>query len=82
MEHHSVVEVKEAERQAKLQRLGFARLSRVDESKVTSPKDLMLLHRVRAAAAERSEGFDAMLSEREVNRLFNEGAIFIEQAAR
>ena len=61
MELHSVVEVKEAERQAKLQRLGFAHLIRVDETKVTSPKDLMLLHRVRAAAAERSEAFDVML---------------------
>ena len=79
MEFHSIVEVKEAERQAKLQRLGFAHLLRVDESKVTSPKDLMLLHRVRAAAAERSAAFDAMLHDHEVNRLFNEGAIYIER---
>ena len=58
-------DAKEAERQAKLQRLGFAHL--------------MLLHRVRAAAVERSEAFDAMLHDLEVNRLFNEGAIYIER---
>ena len=75
MEHHSVVEVKEAERQSKLQRLGFAHMIRVDETKVTSPKDLMLLHRVRAAAAERSVAFDEMLQDRDVNRLFNDGAL-------
>ena len=74
-----MVEVKEAERQAKLQRLGFAHLLRVDESKATSPNDQMYLHRVRAAAAERSETFDVMLRERDFNRLFNECAIYIER---
>ena len=78
MEFHSIVEVKEAERQSKLQRLGFTHLLRVDESKVTSPKDLTLLHRVRAAAAERSEAFDAMLRDHEVNRLFNDGALYFD----
>jgi hypothetical protein len=82
MEHHSVVEVKEAERQSKLQRLGFAHMIRIDETKATSPADIMYLHRVRAAAAERSEAFDVMLREREFNRLFIEGAIYIERAAR
>ena len=77
MEHHSVAEVKEAERLSKLQRLGFAHLIRIDESKATSPKDIMYLHRVRAAAAERSEAFDA-IQDRDFNRLFNEGAIYIE----
>ena len=79
MEFHSVVEVKEAERQAKLQRLGFAHLIRVDESKVASPKDLMLLHRVRAVAVERSEAFDVMISDLDFNRLFNDGVIYIER---
>ena len=79
MEHHSVVEVKEAERQSKLQRLGFAHLIRVDETKVTSPKDLMLLHRVRAVAAGRGEEFDVMLGDLDFNRLFNAGAIYIER---
>jgi hypothetical protein len=67
MEFHSVVEVKEAERQAKLQRLGFAHLIRIDETKATSPNDQMYLHRVRGAAAERSEAFDAMIRDREFN---------------
>jgi hypothetical protein len=67
MEFHSVVEVKEAERQAKLQRLGFVHLIRIDETKATSPNDQMYLHRVRAAAAERSDAFDAMIRDREFN---------------
>jgi hypothetical protein len=79
MEHHSVVEVKEAERQSKLQRLGFAHMVRIDETKATSPKDIMYLHRVRAAAAERSEAFDVMIQDRDFNRLFNEGTIYIER---
>ena len=79
MEHHSVREVQEAERQSKLQRLGFAHMVRVDETKATTPKDVMYLHRVRAAAAERSDAFDAMLRDHDFNRLFNEGAIYIER---
>jgi hypothetical protein len=39
----------------------------------------MLLHRVRAVAAERTEAFDAMLRDMDFNRLFNEGAIYIER---
>jgi hypothetical protein len=48
----SMSEVKEAERIAKAQRIAAARYLLVDETKVFSPKDMMLLHRVRAAAAE------------------------------
>jgi len=40
---------------------------------------MMLLHRVRPAAAERSDAFNKMLSEREVNQLFNDGAIYFER---
>jgi hypothetical protein len=36
----------------------------------------MLLHRVRAAATDGSEAFDALLRDRDVNRLFNGGALF------
>jgi len=79
MEFHSVVEAKEAERQSKLQRLGFAHLIRVDESKITSPKDMMLLRGIRAAAAEQSPAFDSMLSDMDVNRLFNDGALYFER---
>jgi hypothetical protein len=39
----------------------------------------MLLHRVRAAAAEGSETFDEMLRDRDVNRPFNDGALYFER---
>lgn len=44
---------------------------------ITSPKDMMLLDRVRAAAAEGSAALDEMLGDMDVNRLFNDGAIYI-----
>ena len=72
-------EVREAERLSKAQRIAAGRWLRVDESKVTSPKDIMLLHRVRAAAADSSGAFDEMLRDRDVNRLFNEGALYFER---
>ena len=75
----SMTEVKEAERMAKAQRITAGRWLRVDESKVTSPKDTMLLHRVRAAAADGSGAFDEMLKVRDVNRLFNDGALYFER---
>ena len=74
----SMPEVREAERLSKIQRIQAGRWQRLDESKITSPKDLMLLHRVRAAAAEQSATFDAMLSNMDVSRLFNDGALWIE----
>lgn len=78
----SMSEAKEAERAAKAQRIAAARWLVVDETRVTSPKDIMLLHRVRAAAAERSEAFDEMLQDRDVNRLFNDGALNFERGWR
>ena len=75
----SMSEAKEAERVAKAQRIAAARWLVVDENKITSPKDIMLLHRVRAAAAERSVAFDEMLQDRDVNRLFNDGAIYFDR---
>ena len=75
----SMTEAKEAERVAKAQRIAAGRWLRVDETKVTSPKDTMLLHRVRAAAAEGSGVFDEMLRDRDVNRLFNDGALYFER---
>jgi hypothetical protein len=71
----SLSEVKEAESIAKAQRMAAARYLRADEPKVFSPADTMLLHRVRAAAAEGSSVFDRMLGDRDVNRLFNDGAL-------
>ena len=75
----SLPEVREAERLSKVQRLAAGRWLRVDETKVASPKDMMLLHRVRAAAAEHSVAFDEMLQDRDVNRLFNDCALYFER---
>jgi|GEM_PF-6882842 len=78
MEFVSLPAAREAERAAKAQRIAAGRWLRVDETKITSPKDMMLLHRVRAAAAEGFEAFDTMLRDRDVNRLFNDGALYFE----
>jgi hypothetical protein len=51
----------------------------VDESKITSSKDMMLLHPMRAAAAEGSGAFDEILRDRDVNRLFMDGALYFER---
>ena len=75
----SISEAKEAERVAKAQRITAGRWLRVDETKITSPKDTMLLHRVRASAAEGSGVFDEMLRDMDVNRLFNDGALYFER---
>lgn len=75
----SMSEAKEAERVAKAQRIDAARWLQFDETKITSPKDIMLLHRVRAAAAERSATFDEMLRDRDVNWLFNDGALSFDR---
>lgn len=72
----SMTEAIEAERAAKAERIANGRFLQVDESKITSPKDMMLLHRVRAAAADRSAAFDEMLRDRDVNRLFNDRALY------
>lgn len=77
----SMSEVKEAERIAKAQRIAAGRYLRFDETKVASPKDMMLFHRFRAAAAEGSVTFDQMLHDRDVNRLFNHGAFYFERLA-
>ena len=82
MEFVSLPDAREAERIAKAQRIAAGRWLRVDETKITSPKDMMLLHRVRPAAAEGSEAFDTMLRDRDVNRLFNEGALYFESPSR
>ena len=75
----SIADVREAERFAKAQRTAAAQYLCIDERKINSPKDQMLVHRFRAAAVERSEAFDAMLSDRDINRLFCDGVISFEQ---
>jgi hypothetical protein len=82
MEFVSLPAAREAERNARAQRLAAGRWLRIDETKITAPKDMMLLHRVRAAAADRSDAFDPMLRDRDVNRLFNEGALYFERPAQ
>ena len=78
----SVAEAKEAERMSKAQRIAAGRWLKVDESKAGSPKDIMLLHRVRAAAADGSGAFDEMLRDRDVTRLFNDGALSFGRSAQ
>ena len=74
----SVAEATEAERLCKAERMAAGRWLKVDESRVRSPKDMMLVHRVRAVAAEQSAAFDEMLRDRDVNRLFNDGVFYFE----
>lgn len=73
----SLLEVREAERLSKRQRISNARFLKFDETKCATARDVMLLHRVRAAAEGRQDVFDTMISDPEVNRLFNDGAIYI-----
>ena len=53
----SMPEVREAERLSKAQRIAAGRWVCIDESKISSPKDMMLLRGIRAAAAEQSAAF-------------------------
>jgi hypothetical protein len=78
MEFVSLPDAREAERNAKAQRIAAGRWLRVDETKITSPKDTILVHRVCAAAVEGSEAFDEMLRDRDVSRLFNGGALWFD----
>jgi hypothetical protein len=72
----SAHEARQAENEARKQRIGFAHLLRADESKVTSAAGLMHLRRIMAAAVERSVAYDHMLSEYETQRLFDSGALY------
>ena len=70
----SMSDARQAEREAKNQRLNAARWLQIDEAKAPSASDVMMLRRIKAAAEERSEAFDRMLEDRDANRLFNLGA--------
>jgi hypothetical protein len=72
----SASEAREAETEARQQRIGFAHLMRADESKAPTASSLMHLRRIMAAAAERSATYDHMLGEPETQRLFSAGALF------
>ena len=71
----SAQDTREAEQEARKQRIGFAHLLRADESKVPSAASLMHLRRIMSAAGERSVTYDHMLSEPESQRLFSVRAL-------
>ena len=71
----SAREARDAEQEARKQRLGFAHLLRADESKAPSSSDIMRIRRVVAAASESGHAYDAMLSEPTTERLFACGAL-------
>jgi len=72
----SAAEARNAEHEARKQRLGFAHLLRADETKAPTSADVMRIRRVMAAAAEGGSGYDAMLSEPTTNNLFACGALY------
>ena len=72
----SASEAREAEHEARKQRLSLAHLLRADESKAPTSADIMRIRRIMAAAAERSATYDILLGEYEVQRLFNCGALY------
>jgi hypothetical protein len=75
----SLPEVEEAERLSKAQRIAAGRWLRVDESKITSSRDMLLLRGIRGAAAEQSAAFNSMLQDMDVIRLFNDGALYFDR---
>lgn len=77
----SVAEAREAERISKAQRIRNGLMMRVNESLAGTPADMMTARRVYAAAQAQDQAFDAMLRDRDVNRLFNEGVLYLERPA-
>lgn len=71
----SAKEAREAEQEARNQRLSFAHLLRADESKAPTSADVMRMRRI-IAAAEPSAAYDEMLSEQTTQKLFGCGAFF------
>ena len=72
----SVHEAREAEAEARRQRISFAHLLRADESKAATSADVMRIRRIKAVAVERSVTYDQMLSEYETQRLFDSRALY------
>lgn len=60
------------------QRLGFARLLKVDTAKASSPAEIGLCSRVAATAESDPLKFDAMLKNKDVADLFARGALYFE----
>jgi hypothetical protein len=74
-----MADVRDAEHETHRQQLSFAHMLRIDESKASNSADIMILRRVRAAAMEKRAAYGSLLAERDVNRLFNAGAIYFER---
>ena len=73
----SAQEAREAEQEARKQRLSIARrLLHADESKSPSSADILRIRRVVAAVGENRAAFDAMLAESSTASLFEVGALF------
>jgi hypothetical protein len=72
----SSTEARQAEADARKQRLGFAHLLTVDYMKVTSPGATMHVRRLMRAAADKSADYDELLREQETQRLFNVGVLY------
>jgi hypothetical protein len=69
-------EARDAEAEARRQRLSLAYLLTVDHSKVTSPSTTMHVRRLMRAAAHKSADYDELLREIETQRLFTEGVLY------
>ncbi|HEY4276024.1 MAG TPA: hypothetical protein VGM68_11100 [Rhizomicrobium sp.] len=76
------IAARDAETESRKQRIGSAHLLRIDETKARNSADIMILRRVRAAAeGKQAKLYDELLADRDVNQLFNAGAIFFERPA-
>lgn len=69
-------EAREAEHEARKQRLSLAHLLKADKSKATTAKEVMAVRRLVAAANERSVTFHLLISDHEAQRLFDVGALW------
>ncbi len=69
-------DARDAEQEARKQRIGFAHLLRADESKSPTSADVLRIRRIMAAAGERSVAYDEMLSEPTTQKLFDCGALY------
>jgi hypothetical protein len=77
----SAREAREAEEEARKQRLGFSHLLRADESKAPTSADVMRIRRVLASAVEGGTAYDEMLSEPTTQKLFRCGALYFARPA-
>jgi len=78
----SAAEAREAQHEARKQRLSLADLLRADESKAATSANIMRIRRIIAAVAERSVIYDILLSECETQRLFTCGALYFAHPER